>query len=175
MSWATWEIRFSNSRRLPYFYDALAKESLWEMPAGMTDAVARTLPGAHYLPPNTGTVRPPGHIRASHILSKHANSRRTSSWRQDKITRPAPEARAAIQSHIDRLKNLPANQLAAEFAQIASTESDCSSARKGGDLGWFGKGQMQRTFEEAAYALQPGELSPLVETDSGIHVILRTG
>lgn len=66
---------------------------------------------------------------------------------QDKITRPAPEARAAIQSHIDRLKNLPANQLAAEFAQIASTESDCSSARKGGDLGWFGKGQMQRTFE----------------------------
>ncbi len=49
------------------------------------------------------------------------------------------------------------------------------SAQRGGDLGFFGRGQMQRPFEEATYALQVGELSGPVFTDSGVHLILRTG
>ncbi len=62
----------------------------------------------------------------------------------------------------------------ADFAEVASKESDCSSARRGGDLGEFGRGQMQRPFEEATYALKVGELSGTVDTDSGVHIILRT-
>lgn len=52
--------------------------------------------------------------------------------------------------------------------------SDCSSARQGGDLGFFGRGQMQKPFEEATYALPVGGMSGVVQTDSGTHIILRT-
>jgi peptidyl-prolyl cis-trans isomerase NIMA-interacting 1 len=57
---------------------------------------------------------------------------------------------------------------------LAKTESDCSSAKRGGDLGFFGRGAMQPAFEKAAYALKVGEMSEPVETDSGVHLILRT-
>jgi NIMA-interacting peptidyl-prolyl cis-trans isomerase 1 len=59
------------------------------------------------------------------------------------------------------------------FMTIAHTESDCSSAQKGGDLGLFSRGQMQKSFEDATFALKPGEISELVDSDSGIHIILR--
>lgn len=52
--------------------------------------------------------------------------------------------------------------------------SDCSSAHKGGDLGFFGRGQMQKPFEDATFALPVGGLSGVIQTDSGTHVILRT-
>lgn len=51
----------------------------------------------------------------------------------------------------------------------------CRSNRRGGDLGYFGRGQMQKAFEDATYALAVGELSQPVCTDSGVHIILRTG
>jgi NIMA-interacting peptidyl-prolyl cis-trans isomerase 1 len=63
----------------------------------------------------------------------------------------------------------------ASFADLARENSDCSSARNGGDLGFFGKGQMQKPFEEATFALQINEMSGPVDTGSGVHVILRTG
>ena len=47
--------------------------------------------------------------------------------------------------------------------------------RAGGDLGEWGRGQMQKPFEEATYALKVGQMSGIVDTDSGVHVILRTG
>ncbi len=61
-----------------------------------------------------------------------------------------------------------------KFQDIARARSDCSSAQRGGDLGTFGPGQMQRPFEEATYALAVGEMSGVVDTDSGVHLILRT-
>jgi len=60
------------------------------------------------------------------------------------------------------------------FEELASEVSDCSSAKRGGDLGKFGRGQMQRPFEEASFALKVGEMSGVVDTDSGVHIILRT-
>lgn len=59
------------------------------------------------------------------------------------------------------------------FQQLASTESDCSSARSGGDLGRFPRGQMQKPFEDVAFSLDVGEISGFVETDSGVHIIQR--
>jgi len=59
------------------------------------------------------------------------------------------------------------------LGELAITESDCSSARKMGDLGFFGKGDMQKEFEEAAFQLKPGEVSHVVQTASGLHLIER--
>ena len=42
-------------------------------------------------------------------------------------------------------------------------------------VGWFTRGKMQKPFEDAAFALNVGELSEIVDTDSGVHIILRTG
>jgi len=60
------------------------------------------------------------------------------------------------------------------FEELAKVYSDCSSAAKGGDLGFFSSGQMQKPFEDATFALKVGELSEPVWTDSGVHIILRT-
>ncbi|GAB0488814.1 hypothetical protein MMPV_000024 [Pyropia vietnamensis] len=108
-------------------------------------------------------------VTASHILVKHAGSRRPSSWRSPTITRSAAEAVAILTAARERL-------VAGEvpFSTLASELSDCSSARAGGDLGPFGRGQMQAPFEAATFALAVGEMSDIVETNSGFHIILRT-
>lgn len=59
------------------------------------------------------------------------------------------------------------------LGDLAISESDCSSARKMGDLGFFGRGDMQKEFEDAAFQLKPGEVSNVVETASGLHLIER--
>jgi peptidyl-prolyl cis-trans isomerase C len=59
-----------------------------------------------------------------------------------------------------------------DFASVARAESqDSGSAQNGGDLGFFPKGQMTPAFEEAAFKLKPGGLSPVVETPFGFHII----
>ena len=60
------------------------------------------------------------------------------------------------------------------FANEAHARSDCGSFANGGDLGEFGRGQMQAPFENASFALEVGQLSDIVDTDSGLHIILRT-
>ena len=59
------------------------------------------------------------------------------------------------------------------FRRIAKDKSDCSSGQRGGDLGMFGHGAMQKAFEEASFALNVDEMSRVVDSDSGLHVILR--
>jgi peptidyl-prolyl cis-trans isomerase D len=64
----------------------------------------------------------------------------------------------------------------ADFAQMAIDLSDDPSAQSGGDLGWFGVGAMVPAFEEAAFALaDSGDVSEVIETEFGWHVIMKTG
>lgn len=109
-----------------------------------------------------------GKIRAAHLLVKHSGSRRPASWKEPNITRSKEDAIDMLKGYEQQIKSGQKS-----LGDLAMSESDCSSARKRGDLGYFGKGQMQKEFEDAAFALKPGEISGVVETASGVHLIER--
>lgn len=102
-------------------------------------------------------------IRASHILVMHKGANQTTSNR----TKDEAQSRAEFV----RKKLVEGG----DFAALAREYSDCPSASKGGDLGEFGRGQMVGPFEAAAFGLEVGELSGVVETPFGFHIIKRTG
>lgn len=111
-----------------------------------------------------------GTVRCSHILQKHNGSRRPyDSYRNKPVTRTKEEALANIKKFREDIVSKKAT-----FEEVAKAYSECGSAAKGGDLGEFGPGQMQQSFEDAAFKLKVGELSQPVSSDSGIHIILRT-
>ncbi|HUH11840.1 MAG TPA: peptidylprolyl isomerase [Longimicrobiales bacterium] len=81
-----------------------------------------------------------------------------------------PEQRDSVRAQIEQIRQRAAG--GEDFAALAAAFSqDRSNAAQGGDLDFFGKGQMVGPFEEAAFALQPGEVSGVVETPFGYHVI----
>lgn len=100
-------------------------------------------------------------IHAAHILLMHADCEQSSSAR----------SREDALEEIKAIKSELAN--GAEFEQLAAENSDCPSGADGGDLGFFGRGAMVPEFEEAAFSLKVGEVSDVVETEFGYHLIHR--
>lgn len=101
-------------------------------------------------------------IQAAHILLMDSTSDGSSA------TRTKEEARAEITNIQSRLAE------GADFGDLAREHSDCPSGKSGGDLGVFGRGMMVAEFETAAFALEVGTTSDIVETPFGYHLIQRT-
>ncbi|EEH51543.1 uncharacterized protein MICPUCDRAFT_23204 [Micromonas pusilla CCMP1545] len=112
-------------------------------------------------------------VRASHLLVKHQGSRRAASWRDPDGVVITKRTKAAAMDELMAYKaEIDAGNVT--FADLAAKVSDCSSAKHGGDLGFFGPGKMQKAFEDGAFALEVGAMSGVVDSDSGLHIILRT-
>ena len=110
----------------------------------------------------------PSSVRASHLLIKHTQSRNPVSRRTgSQITQTKEDALVEMTALLPTLT-------AQNFGSKSQERSDCGSYQNGGDLGEFGPGQMVKSFEDAAFALAVGEISGIVDGDSGYHVIFRT-
>ncbi len=117
------------------------------------------------LPPSPPVSTPAGRtIAASHLLIQYAGSKRA----RHTVTRTKIEASALI------VQLLAKARAGADFSKLAARYSDGPSAPRGGQLGTFPRGRMVKPFDDAAFALAPGELSGVVETPFGFHIILRT-
>merc|ERR1711935_162372 len=114
-------------------------------------------------------------VRCLHLLIKYQGSRNPVSRRTNQSTESVNEqtAVAELQQYETKLKKFQGQQLVDEFAKAAGERSDCGSFKSGGDLGEFGPGQMQKQFEEASFALAVGQMSGIVHSDSGFHLIMR--
>jgi peptidyl-prolyl cis-trans isomerase SurA len=94
------------------------------------------------------------------------------SWQLGMIMREvSPGEEAAAQKKAELTAILARLNQGEDFAAIATAESDCPSKEVGGDLGFFKAGMMVKPFEEAAFALNIGEISGIVETQFGYHII----
>lgn len=98
----------------------------------------------------------PEQVKASHILIKTEPN-------ADKTKKD--EARKQLEKIRERIKN------GEDFATLAKEFSQGPSNSRGGDLGYFRRGQMMKPFEDAAFSLPPGQISDIVETTFGYHLI----
>ncbi|HVR44856.1 MAG TPA: peptidylprolyl isomerase [Thermoanaerobaculia bacterium] len=114
----------------------------------------------------------PERIKARHILATPAPT---------PVDNAASSNAASDEEALEKMKGI-AQQLrmatlgdrkfsAEQFSELARQYSEDGSANLGGDLGWFARGRMVPEFEEAAFALEPGQTSPVVRSQFGYHVI----
>ena len=112
-----------------------------------------------YYKENISKYSSPEKIRARHILVSLKKN-------------PLP---AQVTNAFNKAKLLRQRVMEGEsFAEIAAAESDCPSRAKGGDLGYFQKGQMVPEFETVAFSLNKNEISGIVKTEFGYHIIQVT-
>ncbi len=109
---------------------------------------------------NIERFKKPEQVQASHILIAFDES-------------DGDAEKAAKREKIDSLHTEIEN--GADFAQLARENSSCPSKTRGGDLGSFGRGQMVKEFEDTAFGMDVGDVSGIVETQFGYHIIKVTG
>ena len=107
----------------------------------------------------------PEERRASHILL---------SVEKDEKGQPKAASKDAAKTEAEAIIKQVGTSVE-KFAELAKTKSkDPGSAAQGGDLGFFGRGQMVKPFEEAVYAMKPGDVRGPIESDFGFHIIRLT-
>ncbi|HPS55378.1 MAG TPA: peptidylprolyl isomerase [Sedimentisphaerales bacterium] len=138
-------------------------ESQWAGKVDVNDAEVKA-----YYDGNAEEFAKPEMCKASHILIKFADPDPNADPNSDpNLLKVASKAKA--EEVLKKVKD------GGDFAALAKEYSSCPSSANGGDLGEFGKGQMVPEFEEAAFALKDGEVSGIVETNFGYHIIKKTG
>lgn len=156
----TWEKKWSNTRNRPYYFNSETGESQWEISPSFTEKeLEKSLPVTES-------------IRVYHFLVKHENSRRPSSWRQTEIKITEQEALGLINNY--KMEILKSKNVFEKFKELSMNYSDCNSAKRGGDLGFFKRGQMTKEFEDASFNAEIGKIIGPISTESGYHLIFRT-
>jgi peptidyl-prolyl cis-trans isomerase C len=148
---------YKNRFRKQLEYDKLL-ESQWAAKATVTDNDANEYYATH---PKEFEI--PEQVQASHILISTKPTDPNADPNQVKAA-----AREKAEKLLQQIKD------GADFAALAKENSSCPSAKDGGDLGLFSRGMMVKPFEGAAFALQVGQVSDVVETDFGYHIIKVT-
>ena len=117
-------------------------------------------------PPPAATAAPSNErISAAHILVAYKGSTRA----EETITRTKDAAKKRAEQLLARARK------GDDFGKLARENSDDPTAKqRSGDLGSFDRGSMVKEFGDAAFALKPGQLSSVVETNFGFHIIKRT-
>lgn len=134
--------------------NALVKEALVGVQTTVTDEEV-----SQFYQGNSDSFQSPEQVRAQHILLKiNPND--------------APEIKSQKRLELAGLSGKIEN--GADFSKIAGEQSECPSKQQGGDLGFFERGRMVKPFEEAAFTLKVGEVSDIVETQFGYHLIKVT-
>ena len=143
---------FISANMFPYDFE----NQVYNTPVGQISKPFRTAFGVHMIRVNN--VRERNDVHAKHILKLFPKD-------------ATEEQKAVCKAQIDSIYNLL--KAGADFEELAKTESQDGSARRGGDLGWFGRGRMVQPFEDIAFALEDGAISEPFETRFGYHIIKK--
>ena len=126
--------------------------ALKDLPGPTEDEVRKFYEG------NPQYFQEPEQVHTAHILLKVDNN-------------ATPEQKAAISKKLEALRSDIENKKITFAEAAAGNSEDETNAKNGGDLGFFGRGQMVKPFEDSAFAAKPGTVTPVVETQFGYHLI----
>ncbi len=143
---------FVSANMFPYDFE----DQLYSTAVGQVSKPFSTQFGVHMIRVNK--VRDRNDVHAKHILKLFPRE-------------ATEEQKAACKAQIDSIYQLLKN--GADFEELAKTESQDGSARRGGDLGWFGRGRMVQPFEDIAFNLADGAISEPFATQFGYHIIKK--
>ena len=143
---------FVSSGMFPYDFENV----LYSTGVGEVSKPFATQYGIHMIRVNE--IRNRDDVHAKHILKLFPQN-------------ATPEQKAACKAEIDSIYQLL--KAGADFEELARTESQDGSAKRGGDLGWFGRGRMVKPFEDVAFSLADGAISEPFATQFGYHIVKK--